>query len=150
MPTPQTACRSQDNIVGRRWGRVKFLRVSRLRLGRHIIQDVAKFYVVWPAKALPQTLDSNLYDNATAAPRWKRDGVVYRAFAAYQKAGGETQSRCAAPQLVGPADVHLQRSSRAIDAGAEQNGVAVDNEGVTRPQGAACDFGAYEFKVNTK
>lgn len=108
------------------------------------------YIIVWPAKALPQSLDSNLYYNASAAPRWERDGVAYRAFADYQQAAGEMHSRYAAPQLAGPADAHLQPGSPAIDAGAAQQEVTVDIEGIARPQGAACDIGAYERKVTTK
>ena len=106
--------------------------------------------LVWPDKALPQTLDRNLYYNAAAALRWERDDVAYQAFADYQQAAGETHSRDAAPQLVGPADAHLQTDSPAIDVGLAQNEVTVDIEGVCALQAAACDIGAYEFKVNTK
>jgi hypothetical protein len=31
----------------------------------NIVQDAAKSFLVWPTKALPQTLDSNLYYNAS-------------------------------------------------------------------------------------
>ena len=120
------------------------------RVLNNIVQDAAKSFLVWPTKALPQTLDSNLYYNATAAPRWERDGVAYPTFAAYQQAAGETNSRYADPQLVGPADAHLQPGSPAIDAGVRQQEVTVDLEGIARPQGAAPDVGAYELKVNTK
>ena len=116
----------------------------------NIVQDTAKSFLVWPAKALPQTLDSNLYYNATAAPRWERDGVAYPTFAAYQQAAGETHSRYADPKLVGPADAHLRPGSPAIDAGVRQQEVTVDIEGIARPQAAAPDVGAYELKVNTK
>ena len=120
------------------------------RVLNNIVQDAAKSFLVWPAKALPQTLDSNLYYNATAAPPWERDGVAYPTFVAYQLAAGETRSRYADPQLVGPADAHLRPGSPAIDAGVRQQEVTVDIEGIARPQGAAPDVGAYELKVNTK
>jgi hypothetical protein len=120
------------------------------RVLNNIVQDGAKSFLVWPAKALPQTLDSNLYYNSSAAPRWERDGVAYPTFAAYQQAAGETHSRYAAPQLVGPGDAHLQPGSPAIDGGAAQQEVAVDLDGIARPQGAGWDLGAYEFKINTK
>jgi hypothetical protein len=116
----------------------------------NIVQDAAKSFLVWPTKALPQTLDSNLYYNATAAPRWERDGVAYPTFAAYQQAAGETHSRYADPKLASPADAHLQPGSPAIDAGAAQKEVAVDLEGIARPRGAAPDVGAYELKVTTQ
>ena len=117
------------------------------RVLNNIVQDAAKSFLVWPTKALPQTLDSNLYYNSTAVPRWERDGVAYRAFADYQQAAGETHSRYAAPQLAGPADAHLQPGSPAIDAGVAQQEVTIDHDGIARPQGAACDLGAYEFKI---
>lgn len=116
----------------------------------NIVQDAVKSFLIWPAKALPQTLDSNLYYNATAAPRWERNGVAYPTFAAYQQAAGETHSRYATPQFVGPADAHLQPGSPAIGADAAQPEVTVDIEGVARPQGAACDIGAYEFENRKK
>jgi hypothetical protein len=39
----------------------------------------------------------------------------------------------------------LQTGSPAVDAAACQTAVATDQRGVARPQGAACDIGAYEF-----
>lgn len=50
----------------------------------NIVQDAAKSFLIWPAKSLPQTRDSNLYANTVIAPRWERDGVTYPTFAAYQ------------------------------------------------------------------
>lgn len=120
------------------------------RVLNNIVQNAAKSFLVWPTKALPQTLDSNLDDSATAAPRWERDGVAYRAFADCQQPAGETHSSYADPQLVGPTDAHLQSGSPALDGGAAQQKVTFDIEGIARPQGAACDIGAYELKVTTK
>lgn len=52
------------------------------------------------------------------------------------------------PRFVNAAasDLHLLAGSPAIDQGATIAGVAVDFDGVTRPQGAAFDIGAFEFK----
>jgi hypothetical protein len=46
-------------------------------------------------------------------------------------------------------DYHLKSGSPAINAGASAPGVNVDLDGVTRPQGAAFDIGAYEFASTT-
>src|SRR5262249_30848580 len=43
------------------------------------------------------------------------------------------------------ADFHLQPTSPAIDAGAAVSDVRTDFDGVSRPQGAAYDIGAYEY-----
>jgi len=50
------------------------------------------------------------------------------------------------PELVDPdnGDFHLQSSSPAVDAGSSTEAPAFDFEGITRPQGAGYDMGAYE------
>ncbi len=112
----------------------------------NIFQDAARSFLIWPTKALPQTLDSNLYYNSSGSPRWERDGVVYQSLRAYQQAAGEARSRYTDPGLVGAADAHLRAGSAAIDAGVALNEVSADIEGVARPQGSTCDIGAYEFR----
>jgi hypothetical protein len=104
----------------------------------------ANAFLLWPANALPQTLDHNLYYNATAAPRWQRDGVTHVTFGAYQQASGETHSRYQDPRLTGPADARPRPGSPAINAGITVKEFAADFDGITRPQGAAADIGAYE------
>lgn len=113
----------------------------------NIVQDAARSFLIWPAESLPQTLDHNLYHNAAAAPRWERDGVAYRTFAAYQRASGETHSLCAEAKLAGPADARPKAGSPAIDAGATLKEVPTDFDGVARPQGAGHDIGAFETKA---
>jgi len=51
------------------------------------------------------------------------------------------------PQFVNAAnaDFHLQSTSPGIDAGATLPDVPTDYDGNPRPQGLACDIGAYEF-----
>ena len=51
------------------------------------------------------------------------------------------------PLFVSPGvhDFHLRPGSAAIDRGLKFPGIAVDREGVPRPQGTAVDIGAYEF-----
>ena len=46
-------------------------------------------------------------------------------------------------------DYHLKSSSPAIDRGTASNAPSIDMDGVTRPQGAGIDIGAYEFKSST-
>ncbi|MFQ5800006.1 MAG: choice-of-anchor Q domain-containing protein [Bacteroidota bacterium] len=43
-------------------------------------------------------------------------------------------------------DLHLKAGSMAIDAGTSENAPSVDRDGVSRPQGAGFDIGAYERK----
>ena len=112
----------------------------------NIFQDAATTFLIWPAKALPQTLDYNIYYNAASPLRWQQDGVTHQTFIAYQQAAGETHSRYQNPGLVGSTDAHLRPGSPAIDAGVTLNGVAADADGVARPQGPAYDIGAYEAK----
>src|SRR5690606_29121155 len=66
--------------------------------------DATTAFLLWPAKALPQTLDHNTYFNTVAPPRWQRDGVTYQTFTAYQQAAGEAHSRYEDPRLVGAAE----------------------------------------------
>jgi CSLREA domain-containing protein len=48
----------------------------------------------------------------------------------------------------GPTDTHaLLAGSPAIDAGSSANCSAIDQRGVTRPQGPGCDIGAFEVEV---
>lgn len=44
-------------------------------------------------------------------------------------------------------DFHLQSGSPAIDAGSSDSAPAADYDGVSRPQGAAVDIGAYEHRL---
>jgi hypothetical protein len=46
---------------------------------------------------------------------------------------------------VGTADFHLQANSPAIDAGSSLNAPNSDFDGISRPQGAGYDIGAYEY-----
>jgi len=116
------------------------------RVINNIFQDAPRSLFIWPAKALPQTLDYNLCYNASGPLRWERSGVAYQTFVAYQQAAGEAHSRYADPGLVGAADARLRAGSPAIDAGVTLSEVPADFDGVTRPQGPACDIGAYEYK----
>jgi predicted outer membrane repeat protein len=46
-------------------------------------------------------------------------------------------------------DLHLSAGSPAIDTGDDSVCPATDLDGVTRPQGASCDMGGYEYTVTT-
>jgi hypothetical protein len=116
------------------------------RVLNNIVQDATVSFFVWPANSLPQTVDYNLYHSATGAARWERDGLAYQAFAAYQQASGETHSLCTEAKLADPTDAHLQLGSPAIDAGVALKEVPTDFDGVARPQGAAYDLGAFEYR----
>jgi len=120
------------------------------RVVNNVVQDAVRSLVVWPADAGPQTLDYNLYFNASAPPRWEYNGAAYKTFADYQESAGEVHSLYADPKLTGPADVRLRPGSPAIDAGSTLKEVPADFDGSVRPQGAACDIGAYEYKTNAR
>ncbi|MFQ6092283.1 MAG: right-handed parallel beta-helix repeat-containing protein [bacterium] len=47
-------------------------------------------------------------------------------------------------------NLHLREGAIAIDQGTSENGPPVDYEGVSRPQGAGYDIGAYEYAEPTK
>jgi len=117
------------------------------RVFNNIVQDAARPFVIWPAKATPQTLDYNIYFNASASPKWEGDGKSFSTFEQYQKAAGEVHSKYVDPGLAGPADARLKAGSPAIDAGVALKEVVADKDGVARPQGKAYDVGAYEFKA---
>jgi parallel beta-helix repeat protein len=120
------------------------------RVMNNIIQDADRSFLIWPAKSLPQTLDHNLYHSTSAAPRWERDGVTYPTFADYQRAAGESHSLYDDPGLKGGANARPRPGSPAIDAAALLKEVAADFVGVSRPQGAASDIGAFEAKSLSK
>jgi hypothetical protein len=63
---------------------------------------------------------------------------------------GEPHSRYVDPRLAGATDARLQPGSPAIDAGLMLREAPPDFEGVTRPQGAGYDIGAYEFNPGKK
>jgi hypothetical protein len=46
-------------------------------------------------------------------------------------------------------DFHLQAASPAIGAGVNIPEVRYDHDGIARPQGKACDLGAYEHSADT-
>jgi len=75
-------------------------------------------------------------------------GAALRSFSDYQTAAGETHSRWADPLPAGPTDARLRPGSPAIDAGTAVKDVAADFAGIPRPQGAAHDPGAYEYKAD--
>ena len=113
----------------------------------NLVEGAARSFLRWPAKALPQSLDYNLYHNIATPPQWQRDGVAYESFPLYQAASGEKHSRYADPKLAGSGDAHLRPGSAAIDAGKGLAEISEDLDRVARPQGAVCDIGAFESKA---
>ena len=113
------------------------------RVMNNLVLNAGKF-IIWPKNSLPQTLDYNLYHNATEPPRWEHDGITHRTFSDYQKAAGEAHSLSVNPRHA--AGARLQVGSPIIDAGTALSDVPADFNGVARPQGTAPDIGAYEFR----
>ncbi|MBN1673951.1 MAG: right-handed parallel beta-helix repeat-containing protein [Kiritimatiellae bacterium] len=113
----------------------------------NILVDSGSFFE-WPVNAMPQRLDHNLYFSTAGAPRWQAAGATYASFAEFQRAsGGGKNSRCENPRLAGAVDARLQPDSPAIDRGAAVAEIAVDKDGIARPQGRGPDMGAYEFRA---
>ena len=86
----------------------------------NIFQDTTTSFLRWPAKALPQTLDYNVYYNVAAPPRWQRDGVAYDTFSAYQQAAGEVHSRYEEPRQINPPDAGPALGARATKSEPEK------------------------------
>ncbi len=81
----------------------------------------------------------------TGKYRW--NNIAYNNLADWQAASGQTNNLDRVPGFVDPAseDLHLVSGSDCIDAGTAANASAEDYDGVSRPQGAGYDIGAYEF-----
>ena len=139
-----------NTFVGSAYGIEFYAGKSGNRVVNNILVDCARSFLVWPANSLPQTVDHNLYYNASSPPRWQRDGVVHPTFGSYQQAAGETHSRYADPCLMSAGDARLRHNSPAIDAGVRVSDVATDLDGIARPQGASHDIGAFEANPPTK
>lgn len=81
------------------------------------------------------------------------DGDARYTLAQWQAQGHETGSFSATPAAlwVNPsaADYHLLASAPAMDRGQTVLGLAIDLDGITRPQGLSTDIGCYEFPVAT-
>ncbi|MBM3891149.1 MAG: hypothetical protein FJ388_18715 [Verrucomicrobia bacterium] len=124
-----------------------YARKSGNQVLNNIFQDATRSFLFWPTNALPQTLDYNLYHNASAPPHWQRDGKVFKTFGDYQQAAGETHSRYDDPRLTSATDARVRPGSPAVDGGATLRDVPADFDGVARPQGSASDIGAFETKT---
>jgi hypothetical protein len=96
----------------------------------NIIVSTGEPYETSDSAALTAGDRANLFYGSGAPPAW------------------DTSALNADPLFVDPTvfDLHLQAGSPAIDGGSgEVTIVSSDFDGTTRPQGAACDIGAYEF-----
>lgn len=86
-------------------------------------------------------LTTNGGDSVLTLPQWRA------------QTGQDAHSRIATPAqlFVAPAqdDYHLAPTSPALDAGETRTDVPADLEGITRPQGAGTDVGAYERRAAT-
>jgi parallel beta-helix repeat protein len=102
--------------------------------------------------ANPADVDYNLYYSTASAgsTTWLWIGKTYNGFTAYQSATGkDPHSNYADPLFVNVTspDLHVQPSSRAVNAGINLGSAvvgAVDFAGNARVQGSNIDIGAYE------
>jgi len=95
-------------------------------------------------------VDYNLYFSPIGADsEWQWKGTYYQGFSNWQSgAGNDAHGLFADPQFVDATtpDLSLQATSPAIDVGDPANAAADDFLGVSRPQGAGDDLGAYEYQ----
>jgi len=89
------------------------------------------------------SLPNRIYQLSNGKTYW-----IYQSLSQYQNASGKGQgSLVADPQFVNSAgsDFHLKPASPAIDHGAD-TGLTSDLDGISRPQGAGYDIGAFEYQ----
>ena len=95
-------------------------------------------------------VDYNLYYASTGQwSEWQWKGVYYQGFNQWQSgSGNDTHGLFADPRFTDPSapDLTLQATSPAIDVGDPAHAADDDFLGVSRPQGAGDDLGAYEYQ----
>jgi len=81
----------------------------------------------------------------TGKYRW--DGVAYNSLAEWEAASGQTDNIDSIPGFTDPdsEDLHLITGSACVDAGTSVMASSEDYDGVSRPQGAGYDIGAFEY-----
>jgi len=110
-----------------------------------------RFIESWSSVMSGNTIDHNLYYAAGGGEsgKWIWQDTAYKTFTEFQSATGNDPNGLAgsAPQLIQP-DAGLfvpVAPSPAIDAGDNLTCAPDDFENQTRPSGAACDIGSYEY-----
>jgi len=83
--------------------------------------------------------------NPVGKYRW--NNIAYNSLTEWQTASGQTNNIDSVPGFAYPdsENLHLVSGSDCIDAGTANNASAEDYDGISRPQGAGYDIGAYEF-----
>lgn len=81
----------------------------------------------------------------TGKYRW--DGVAYNSLSEWEAASGQINNIDSEPGFAEPdsGDLHLITGSACIDVGTASNAASEDYDGISRPQGAGYDIGAYEY-----
>ena len=98
----------------------------------------------------PLIFDHNLYYKTGSGNFAQWNGTTYSNFSNWKNSSGKDgNSNHANPFFVNTGiDFDLKSSSLAIDAGVIVGALTTDYEGNLRPQGVACDIGAYEYQGN--
>lgn len=81
----------------------------------------------------------------TGKYRW--NGVAYNSLTEWEVASGQTNNIDSIPGFANPdsEDLHLVAGSACIDGGTATMASSEDYDGITRPQGAGYDIGAFEY-----
>jgi len=120
---------------------------SGITIKNNIVLDAATYGLDILDSTAITACDYNLWYCPTGTVYAVVNGSSYHSndFAAYQAATGfDTNGKWENPVTVSASDLHLQTTSPAKNAGVNV-GLSLDYDGITVPQGAAPDMGAYEY-----
>jgi hypothetical protein len=119
--------------------------------------------IIWPTQnvnAIAVRIDStspaaaNIDNNLIWAPTAVVANIngSSKTWADWQSLGYDSHGLNSDPKFanVGALDFHISAVSPAIDRGATLSAISIDLDQVSRPQGAAYDIGAYEFKATAQ